>query len=415
MAEPPRLTVAAGRSDAAGPCDAAEPGPAEPSAWELGTQRWDAYYAIVWVAILLVIEAGQLSAQSRIIATIALVAMVPWYLAVGRPAMRSATSSWRGPVYLAGAIALFAVVQSQDSSAWSLAFAICPQCFYLLPFRQAMIPVVVLNMLAAVLLVDQNPHPDAALAALGTAAFGIGLSYAYGSFVDRIIEQSRERAELIRALEATRAELAAANRESGTLAERQRLAGEIHDTLAQGFSSIIVLLQAAEAGLADAPPPAARRQLALAGQTARENLAEARALISALAPAQLASENLPGALRRVTERVGTEIGIGARFDIEGTPRPLSAALDVVLLRVGQEALANVRKHAAAGSVEVLLRYEPGKVSLEVIDDGQGFDPAQVSAGYGLRGMRERLGQAGGLAQVRSAPGAGTCLRAEVPA
>ena len=264
----------------------------------------------------------------------------------------------------------------------------------------------------------ESSHPDAALAArgaLGTATFGIGLSYAYGSFVDRIIEQSRERAELIRALEATRAELAAANRESGTLAERQRLAGEIHDTLAQGFSSIIVLLQAAEAGLADAAPPAARRQLALAGQTARENLAEARALIGALAPAQLASGNLPGALRRVTERVGSEIGISARFDVEGTPRPLSAALDVVLLRVGQEALANVRKHATARSVAVLLRYEPGRVSLEVTDDGQGFDPAQVSAGYGLRGMRERLGQAGGLVQVRSAPGGGTCLRAEVPA
>ena len=88
---------------------------------------------------------------------------------------------------------------------------------------------------------------------------------------------------------------------------------------------------------------------------------------------------------------------------------------MVLLRVGQEALANVRKHAAAGSVAVLLRYEPGQVSLEVTDDGQGFDPAQVSAGYGLRGMRERLGQAGGLVQVRSAPGDGTCVRAEVPA
>ncbi len=226
--------------------------------------------------------------------------MVPWYLAVGRPAMRSATASWRGPVYLAGVIALFAVVQSQDSSAWSLAFALCPQCFYLLPFRQAMIPVVVLNVLAAVLLVHQNPHPDAALAALGTAAFGIGLSYAYGSFVDRIIEQSRERAELIRALEATRAELAAANRESGTLAERQRLAGEIHDTLAQGFSSIIVLLQAAEAGLADAaprrrPPPAGARRADRAGEPRRgAGRADRRAGPRAARLGELAGRAAPG-------------------------------------------------------------------------------------------------------------------------
>jgi signal transduction histidine kinase len=400
VAEPARLTAAAG----------------QPDAWELGTLRWDVFYAIVLVAILLVIEASQLSAAARIAVTVALAAMVPWYVAVGRPQMRADTASWKGPAYLAGLIALFAVAQSQDSSAWSLALAICPQCFYLLPFRQAMVPVVVLNVLAALLLVYRQPHLEGALAALGIAAFGIGLSYAYGGFADQIIGQSRQRAELIGQLEATRAELAAANRESGTLAERQRLAGEIHDTLAQGFSSIIVLLQAAEAGLADAAAPAsARRQLELAAQTARENLADARALIAALAPADLASGNLPGALRRVTERVGSEAGIGARFGVSGTPRPLSAAFDVVLLRVGQEALANVRKHAAAASVQVLLRYEAGGVSLEVTDDGRGFDPAQVNGGYGLRGMRERLGQAGGLLEVRSAPGAGTRVRAEVPA
>jgi signal transduction histidine kinase len=416
VAEPTRLTAA----------------PRQPNAWELGTLRWDVYYAIVFVAILLLVESDQLPAPSRITATIALTAMVPWYVAVGRPAMRSAELSWRGPAYLAVLIAAFAVAQSQDTNAWSLAFAICPQCFYLLPFRRAMVPVVILNVLGAVLLVHRQPHLAGAVAALGIAAFGIGFSYAYGGFVDRIIDQSNERAELIAQLEATRAELAAANHESGTLAERQRLAGEIHDTLAQGFSSIIVLLQAAEAGLAGAGTPgagtgtagtgtagaglaSARRQLGLAAQTARENLADARTLVGALSPAGLASETLPGALRRVTERVGTETGIGVSFDVSGTPRPLSAAFDVALLRVGQEALANVRKHAAAGSVQVLLRYQPAAVSLAVTDDGRGFDPAQVNGGYGLRGMRERLGQAGGRVEVRSAPGEGTCVRAEVPA
>ena len=227
MAEPTRLTAPA----------------RQPNAWELGTLRWDVFYAIVFVAILLLVEADQLSAPSRIAATIALVAMVPWYVAVGRPEMRSATESWKGPAYLAGLIALFAVAQSQDTNAWSLAFAICPQCFYVLSFRRAMVPVVILNVLGALLLVRRQPHLAGAVAALGIAAFGIGFSYAYGGFVDRIINQSNERAELIAQLEATRAELAAANHESGTLAERQRLAGEIHDTLAQGFSSIIMFHQ----------------------------------------------------------------------------------------------------------------------------------------------------------------------------
>jgi signal transduction histidine kinase len=399
VAEPTRLTA---------------PG-SQPNAWELGTLRWDVFYAIVFVAILLLVESDRLSAPSRTAATIALVAMVPWYVVVGRPVMRSGEASWKGPVYLAGLIALFTVVQSQDTNAWALALAICPQCFYVLPFRRAMIPVVILNVLAALLLVRRQPHLEGAVAALAIAAFGIGFSYAYGSFVDRIIDQSNERAELIAELEATRAELAAANRESGKLAERQRLAGEIHDTLAQGFSSIIMLLQAAEAGLAGAGLASARRQLGLAAQTARENLADARALIGALSAAGLASETLPGALRRVTERAAAETGIGVSFDVSGTPRPLSAAFDVALLRVGQEALANVRKHAAAGSAAVLLSYQPAAVSLEVTDDGRGFDPAQVNGGYGLRGMRERLGQAGGRVEVRSAPGAGTSVRAEVPA
>jgi len=87
---------------------------------------------------------------------------------------------------------------------------------------------------------------------------------------------------------------------------------------------------------------------------------------------------------------------------------------VVRLRDGQEALATGRTHAAAGSVQVLLRYQPAAVSLAVTDDGQGFDPARVNGGYGLRGMRERLGQAGGSVEVRSTPGNGTCVRAEVP-
>ncbi|MDX6396465.1 MAG: hypothetical protein QOJ73_7528 [Streptosporangiaceae bacterium] len=399
MAEPAGLTAAAG----------------QPDAWELGALRWHVFYAIAFVAVLLLVEADRLSAPSRIAVTIALAAMVLWYAAVGRREMLSETASWKGPAYLVGLFALFAVAQSQDSNAWLLAFAISPQCFYLLPFRRAMVPVVILNVLAAVLLVYREPQLERAAAALGVAAFGIGFAYVYGGFVDRIIGQSSERAELIGQLEATRAQLAAANHESGTLAERQRLAGEIHDTLAQGFSSIIVLLQAAEAGLAEAAPATARRQLELAARTARENLAEARALIAALSPADLASGSLPGALRRVTERAGSEIGISARFRVTGTPRPLSPACDVVLLRVGQEALANVRKHAAAQAVDVLLRYESSAVSLEVTDDGQGFEPAQVNGGYGLRGMRERLGQAGGRVEVRSAPGTGTRVRAEVPA
>jgi signal transduction histidine kinase len=237
---------------------------------------------------------------------------------------------------------------------------------------------------------------------------------AFGGYIGRIITESGERASLIAQLEATRAELADVSREAGVMAERQRLAGEIHDTLAQGFSSILMLIQAAEAQL-ELSPATARRQLGLAAQTARENLAEARTLVGGLASAQLQAGTLEDALRRITERAGAELGVEASFATEGASRRLAAATEVVLLRTGQEALANVRKHAAPGKVAVCLRYRSDSVVLEVVDDGTGFDPALVDGGYGLRGMRTRVDEAGGTITVRSARGEGTSVLVEVPA
>jgi signal transduction histidine kinase len=229
----------------------------------------------------------------------------------------------------------------------------------------------------------------------------------------KIIEQSRERAQLIARLEAAQAELAEVSRQAGTLAERQRLAGEIHDTLAQGLTSIVMLLQAADTEI-DADPAEARRHVGLAAQTAREGLAEARAMVAALAPAHLEAGLLHEALGRLADRIGAELGIAVRFELCGPARPLSATTEVVLLRAAQEALANVRKHAHAADVRVILSYEPHNVRLDVRDDGAGFDPERVSGGYGLRGMRSRILQVGGSLLVRARPGAGTSLSVEVP-
>ncbi len=390
-------------------------GPSQASTWEMSPLSWDVYYAVVFVADVTVAELAPLTSVARTTLSVALAAMVLWYLMVGRPQIYGGKSGTRSWLYLAGAIALFGVAQAQSPNVWFAAFALSPQCFFLLPFRQALIPITVLNVLAGVLVIAADPGRSSVTEALVDGAFSIGLAVVYGQFVDRIVRKSTERAELIGQLEATRAELAAANRQAGTLAERQRLAGEIHDTLAQGFSSIIVLLQAAETGLGPDTAGPAREQISLAAQTARENLTEARGLVTALAPAGLTEGNLPGALRRITERAQAETGIDAAFSEEGEPRPLSAALDVVLLRIAQEALANVRKHAAARTVRVDLCYADGMVSLQVSDDGCGFVAAGATGGYGLRGMRERVTQVHGRLEVTSTPGAGTRLRAEVPA
>ncbi|MBO0836572.1 MAG: sensor histidine kinase, partial [Actinobacteria bacterium] len=130
--------------------------------------------------------------------------------------------------------------------------------------------------------------------------------------------------------------------------------------------------------------------------------------------AQLQAGTLTDALRRITERSAAELGITASFDASGPERQLPAATEVVLLRTGQEALANVRKHAAAGLVAVRLCYAADQVQLEVTDDGAGFDPAGVNGGYGLRGMRGRVAEAGGSVTVRSGHGEGTSVLVEVP-
>jgi signal transduction histidine kinase len=407
-------TQAAPAVGAARPSGLASP-PGHVDAWDTGMARWDSFYAIVFVATLVSVVASS-HGTVRIIAVVAIAVMLPWYLLVGRPHIVSAANqpSRRGTVYLVGIVALFAVAASQDPNTWYLAFALCPQCYHVTGVRRAMVPAIALNLIGAAAVGYYSRSASGVTIAISLAAFGIAFTVVYGGYLLGIIQQSAVRAELITQLEATRAELAEVSRQAGAMAERQRLASEIHDTLAQGFSSILMLVQAADAQLELAPGPA-RAQLDLAAQTARENLAEARSLVSGLASAQLEAGTLTDALRRVANRSGAELGIDASFEIAGPDRALLAATEVVLLRTGQEALANVRKHASATTVAVRLCYAADRVRLEVTDDGVGFDPSAVNGGYGLRGMRGRVAEAGGTVTVRSAPGEGTSVLVEVPA
>jgi signal transduction histidine kinase len=376
-------------------------------AWETGGVGWDAFYLVTFCAVLVVMLTA--TPGSTLVASLAVGALVPWYVFVGRSLWTGQrTGRVRAVIYVAGLFALFAVAQSQNPNAWFLAFAIAPQFFSFAGMRLSIGLGIALNFLAAALLVVRYPPAFAEAFAIATA--GGGFSVFYGSWMSRIINQSAERAGIIDQLEATRAELADAQHEAGRLAERQRLAADIHDTLAQGFTSVLMLIQAAQADLNGSQSThglaRAGRHLDLAARAARENLAEARALVADLAPAQLDGSTLPDALRRLSQE--------ASFSLSGTARTLPMAAEVVLLRVCQEALANVRKHAGPARAAVRLDYAPETVRLEVSDDGTGFDPDRVSGGYGLRGMRTRVTEAGGTLTVRSSPGTGTSVSATVP-
>ncbi|MFF1571131.1 histidine kinase [Leifsonia sp. NPDC058292] len=204
---------------------------------------------------------------------------------------------------------------------------------------------------------------------------------------------------------------------AATEAERSRLAREIHDTLAQGFAGIVTQLQAAE----QAPDVAARdRHTGSALALARDGLAEARRSVQALRPVALDSVTLPQAIGTTARRWSERTGVAVNVDTSGEPAALSTNAEVALLRTAQEALANVERHARARHVVLKLRYDRRGASLEVRDDGCGFEPGPAqqdpsSGGYGLTAMRERMEALSGRLLVESASGRGTAIRAEVPA
>ncbi|MEU1024733.1 histidine kinase, partial [Streptomyces sp. NPDC005904] len=183
--------------------------------------------------------------------------------------------------------------------------------------------------------------------------------------------QAARQRVLIDDLLRTRRELAATERRAGTLAERQRLSMEIHDTLAQGLSSQQMLLQAADR-LWDTDPARAHAHVRTAESITERGLAEARRFVRARSPPGLERGSLAGAL----ERLGaSSAGPRVRVSVSGTPVELPTPYEVALLRVAQSALANAVRHAGATRAEITLTFMDGSVTLDVVDDGRGFDPA----------------------------------------
>ncbi|KQW10790.1 sensor histidine kinase [Streptomyces sp. Root369] len=231
-------------------------------------------------------------------------------------------------------------------------------------------------------------------------------------YVATLDHESQKRQRLLDELTATQAERAATERQAGTLAERQRLAREVHDTLTQGFASISMLLDAARD---DLPPdsPAARR-VEQAMRTARDNLAESRRLVLALRPAPLERTHLADAVRELTARLTEETGIEAYTVVTGRPVALPPSSEGELLRVVQEALTNARRHAHAVSVSVTLSYLGDLLAIDIQDDGGGFAPAARHSGIGLITMRERIGALDGTFAVETAADEGTTVAVTVP-
>ena len=202
----------------------------------------------------------------------------------------------------------------------------------------------------------------------------------------------------------------------GAVEERNRLAREIHDTLAQNLTATGLQIESAEALLeADSDPERVHAALDRALSLNRSNLDEARRSVLDLRAAPLEGRSLAEALKGLVDRWETETGVAARFQAVNGSRPIPPRVEAALYRVGGEALANAARHADASRATVRLVATPDAGGLLVEDDGRGFDPSRVPGDrHGLVGMRERVEMLGGALQVESSPNGGTRVEATVP-
>lgn len=384
------------------------------NAWRSWFWLWDLYFAIGFGAVALVLLAeDDGNSVSRLVAVGALGAMAVSYVVFGRAIMTADEQvCWQGRAFMIVTVCLMVTgVLFLQGMSFAL-FIVCPWAFMSLPTREAILVVIPLNLLPVLAALTENGWRATLFQFFPATLFTIAFSVLLGTWIQRVISQSQERAELISELEQSREEIGRLSREAGVAAERSRLAAEIHDTLAQGFTSLVTLVQAAESEL-DHDVEKARKHLTLAARTARENLTEARALVAGLTPAALGTGSLDQAIRRQLERFAEESAISVTYHADEESVALPTALEVVLLRMVQESLTNARKHSRATEATITLRVNENCVSLRVADNGVGFDADEPANGFGLRGMGNRAAQVGGKLSVHSGAD-GTAVELEVP-
>jgi signal transduction histidine kinase len=231
-----------------------------------------------------------------------------------------------------------------------------------------------------------------------------------GTFISSIIIQSMDRQRLIDDLTRSRANLMKVEREAGRLNERQRLARDIHDTLAQHFTSIIMHLSAAKYS----NPESVQSEVRQAEDAARQGLAEIRRIVWDMQPEQIEKASLVEAVEEVAARWSAENSVLVKMKVTGTPRSLTSSAETALLRISQEAMHNIIKHAQAKNVNITFSFMEDIFVMDIADDGLGFDPSKASDGFGLKTMRDRIEELSGIFTIESEQGRGTAIAVSLP-
>ena len=385
---------------------------------------WDAAVlaASLMVVVALTVGSSGASSADTIVAGSALVLFALSYLLVARPALTS-PRPWHLPFFVTGA-----AVSLAGGCAGEPFFAVLQAIAYPLTWvlavdrRRAIVGSAVIavgTFVGFAVFSGILDGGDAVLPALAVAAAvaGLGLAFAiaFGLWMAGVVEYGQERARLVGELTAAQAEVEALSRDRGAAMERERLARDVHDTLAQTLAGLAILSERAGRQLDEGHVDAAADSIATVERLSRDALDEARAIVSRMAavPPDVA---LGDAVDRLVSRFRAETGLTIDLDLRlDSAGVLPRESQLVLLRCLQEALANVRKHAAATRIGVRVSSTPdGAAQLAVTDDGRGFDVAARRDGFGLDGMTERVALAGGELDVSSSHG-GTTLVVRLPA
>lgn len=383
--------------------------------WQGQLRYWHILAVAVWAAQAVSVLSAAPDAGARLISLALLLVIAVAYAIWGHVALRTQRP---GPAYAylvvtwVAHLALLALVPPAES--WILYFILFPQMWAMLSREGAVVLSVVATVsVALVSLRFQADEPGDLRWIVANAVLMISMSVGLGLFIEWLMGQASSRAELIDDLVAARSRLAEAERRQGVDAERRRVSREIHDTLAQDFTSVAALAQAAGSALERGDVSLVAERLGLIERTARDGLSEARLMVAEMTPGQLQERTLAEAMERLVATVSRESGIEGSFDAGEVDGP-APARDVLLLRTAQEALANMRRHSRASSFSVRMTAGPDTVDLVIRDDGVGFDPAARRAGFGLDSLTARARDAGGRLSLSSAPGEGTTVSLQVP-
>ena len=381
--------------------------------WRRTSRGWDlAFYVGLVIALFSIAIGGGAGAVPSAAITVAIAVT---YTVLGRRAVRDGDGRL-SLVYLVILVVLTSAAVYFQAFGTLLLFVAYSQIWYLgTSRRQSVWLCVALTVgVFGALAVGTEGEDPFSMFSQGTVALAFAI--ALGLWITQVAEQSERNAQLLADLEDAQGELARSHHDAGVTAERERMAREIHDTLAQGFTSVVMLTQAARADLERGRADAARERMALIETVARDNLAEARGLVAAFSPLALAGGSLGDALGRLADRFTAESAVAVAVSIDPVvAEDLDRDQEVVLLRAAQEALTNVRRHARASSVRLTLSSQdhPDAVYLEIADDGAGLTPDKAE-GYGLRGMRGRVEESGGTLVVGPGNGSGTVVRVTLP-